>query len=87
VERFAPTSRGRDLDSTDRKYDAHVRLEAPPRERKRVIAVDVFDSKVKDSGKAHVESEYFPVSKAGAADAADFLLGYGFEVKIRLPRK
>jgi hypothetical protein len=85
--RVIPTVDGRDLDSSDRKYDAHIRLEVPPGGHRKVIAVDVFDSKVGDSSKAHVESEYFPLSKTGIEGASDFLLGYGFDVAVRLPRK
>jgi hypothetical protein len=82
-----PTARGRDLDSSDHRHDAHIRLERFEGDRKDVITVDVFDSSVKDAKKAHVESEAFPVTKQGAADASDFLLGYGFEAKVRLRRK
>jgi hypothetical protein len=82
-----PTNEGRDLDSSDRKYGAHVRHEAPRRETKRVIAIDVFKSKVGEAARAHVESEYFPLTKRGAADPTDFLLGYGLGVAVGLRRK
>lgn len=85
--RFIPTAKGRDLYSRDQKFDAHVRIEHPARMTRRVIAVDVFNAKVKDSTRAHVESEFFTLSPRGAKDAADFLLGYGFEATLRLPRR
>ena len=75
------------LDSTDRKHDAHVRTEPSPGEKKRSIYVDVFNSKVKNATKAHVESESFPLSPTGAREATDFLAGYGFDVTVRVPRK
>jgi hypothetical protein len=75
------------VDSSDKKHDAHIRLERFPGGQRRVITVDVFDSAVKDAKKAHVESEFFPLSRQGTAEASDFLLGYAFDVKVVLPHK
>ncbi|HKN06030.1 MAG TPA: hypothetical protein VJ021_00285 [Thermoplasmata archaeon] len=86
MPKVTPTKHGRDLDSKDKKHDAHIRLERFPRERKAAIFIDVFDSSIKDATKAHVESEFFPLTKRGAADASDFLLGYGFDATVILPK-
>ncbi len=82
-----PSARGRDLDSKNRKYDAHIRLERVPGEKGPSIFVDVFNSRVKDARKAHVESDYFANSPKGAREASEFLAGYGFDVTVAVPRK
>jgi hypothetical protein len=79
-----PTARGRDVDSTDRAYDAHIRTETVDGER--MIAVDIFDSSVKSSNRAHVESDLFEVTVAGAKEAQGFLEEYGFTVRVRPPQ-
>lgn len=84
---FVPTTEGGDLDSTDKNYDAHVRTESTPGEKKRSIYVDVFSSKVANAIEAHVESDYFPLSPRGAREATDFLASYGLNVKVSVPRK
>lgn len=86
MQRVTPSARGRDLESTDKKHDAHIRLEKMEGEKRPSIYIDVFDSSIKDSTKAHVESEFFPLTRRGASNASDFLLGYGFEVKVALPK-
>lgn len=53
----------------------------------RAIYGDVFNSKVKDSTNAHIESEFFPLSPKGARVATDFLAGYRFDVTGGVPRK
>ena len=87
MPRVTPTTRGRDLESTDKKHDAHIRLEKYRSDRRPSIYVDIFDSSIKSATKAHVESEFFPLTKQGAADASDFLLGYGFDVTVVVPHK
>jgi hypothetical protein len=87
MPRIVPTTRGTDLVSTDRKHDAHVRIELFSGEKKRSIYVDVFDSKVKNAIKAHIESKSFPLSRTGAREATDFLAGYCFDMTVSVPRK
>ena len=76
-----PTTHGRDMDSIDRAYDAHIRIETVDGER--MIAVDIFDSSVKGSNRAHVESDLFEVTVVGAKEAQGFLEEYGFTVRVR----
>ena len=75
-----PTRQGRDLTSRDRKYDAHVRLETMMGER--LIAADVFDSRIVGAKRAHLESDSFPATVEGAREATDFLRNYGFAVRV-----
>jgi len=77
---ITPTRKGADLDSKDRQYDAHIRLEG------RKITVDVFDSREEDPDEAHVESEAFSATKGGAMDAEDYLAGYGIDATVRPPK-
>lgn len=77
------TDRGRDVDSIDRAYDAHIRTEMVDSER--MIAVDIFDSSVKSPNRACVESDLFDASSRGAKEAQGFLDDYGFTVQVRLP--
>lgn len=63
-------------DVSGRRRDAHVRLEAGE------VYVDVFDSKKKKAADAHLESESFPNTVAGRAEATEFLRGYGIRVQI-----
>jgi hypothetical protein len=87
MAQVVPNAKGRDLESKDRKYDAHIRTEALAPGESRVIFVDVFLSAITDANKAHVESQFFALSKTGAAEAADFLKGYGFEVTVAVRAK
>ena len=48
-------------------FDGHVRLEGDE------IMVDIFDSSIKDANDAHVESQAFPYTPAGAREATRFL--------------
>lgn len=76
---IVPTKAGTDLvgGKTDQgKFDGHVRLEDDEGVLK--IAVDIFDSKIKDSSKAWVEGDLFDPTAQGAADATEFIQGYGF---------
>jgi hypothetical protein len=75
-----PTARGQDLEAKAAHRDAHIRLEEGE------IHVDVFNSEIEDSSKAHIEPEAFPKTIEGAQDATDFLDGHGFRVKV-LPRR
>lgn len=79
-----PTDRGRDVDSIDRTYDAHIRTEKVDGER--MIAVDIFDSSVKNSNRAHVESDLFEATIQGAEEAQGLLEEYGFTVRVRSPQ-
>jgi hypothetical protein len=78
-----PTTSGTDVPekfSGEAHRDAHVRHE------QNQIYVDVFDARIKDARKAYLASDSFPWNVEGAADATDFLLGYGFEgVRIEMP--
>ena len=84
-KRITPTKKGTDLESTDKKYDAHVRLEEAGDEW--LILVDIFDSAVKRPNAAHVDSDSFPVTTAGSKEATDYLRDYGFDVRIASPGK
>ena len=66
-----PTSAGIDLFSIDRKYDAHIRVEKFQGEKQ--ITVDVFDSMEKNADAAHIDSQEFPYTQEGAAEAEDYL--------------
>ena len=63
--------KGTDLETTDKKYDAHVRLEM--RGEEWLIFVDVFDSAEKRANAAHMDSDSFPVNPSGAKEATDYL--------------
>ena len=78
-----PTDRGRDVDSIDGVYDAHIRIEKVDGER--MIAVDVFDSSIKGANRAHVESDLFESTVAGAREAQEFLDDYKFAVQVHPP--
>ena len=80
MQRVTPTERGYDLNSTDKVYDAHIRAETVA--GKRMIAVDVFDSSVKNASRAHVESDLFEATVAGAKEAQRFLDDYRFAVRV-----
>lgn len=84
-KRITPAKKGTDLESTDKKYDAHVRLEEAGGEL--LILVDVFDSAVKRANSAHVNSDLFPVTPSGAKEATDYLREYGFDVRVVSPGK
>lgn len=79
------TPEGTDVESENKDYDAHVRIETLPGNGTRVIMVDVFNSNVEDPNKAHIGSTHFPFSQEGAQLATDFLKGAGFDVKLLLP--
>ena len=79
-KRITPTKKGTDLESTDKKYDAHVRLEKAGGEW--LIFVDIFNSGVKSANAAHVDSDSFAVTASGAKEATDYLREYGFDVRI-----
>ena len=81
-QEVAVTEEGTDLHSEDGKFDAHIRAEKDP-EGVHQITVDVFDSRVRDNNRAHVDSELFDNTNQGAADAEDYLLGYGFRYRVR----
>ena len=84
-KRITPTKKGTDLESTDKKYDAHARLEEAGGEW--FIFVDVFDSAVKRANPAHVDSDSFPTNASGAEEATDYLREYGFDVRIVTPAR
>ena len=79
-KRIIPTKKGTDIESIDKKYDAHVRLEMAGGEW--LIFVDVFDSGVKSGNAAHLDSDSFPIDGPGAKEATDYLREYGFDVRI-----
>lgn len=76
ARRVRPTRAGVDLDNVTKTRDANVRLEEGE------IAVDVFDSRVQDAARAHIESEAFPTDEAGAAAATEFLRSFAFDVRV-----
>jgi hypothetical protein len=78
-----PTRRGTDLDSSDGKKDAHIRLETLPMVGMRVV-VDLFDSAIKDGNQAHLESHFYHWSDEGAEKATKFLQKKGFRVVVML---
>lgn len=80
AKRITPTKAGTDADSTDGKYDAHVRLEEVDGEW--LICVDIFDSTVRRANAAHLDSDSFPDTGRGAKEATSYLLEYGFDVRI-----
>ena len=79
-KRITPTAKGTDIYSTDKKYDAHLRLEKAGGEW--LIFVDIFNSAVKSANAAHVDSDSFAVTASGAKEATDYLREYGFDVRI-----
>lgn len=78
-----PTELGQDVGSTDKNYDAHIRLETV--DGKRMIAVDVFDTSIKNANRAHVESDLFEATVAGAKEAQRFLDDNRFAVRVIPP--
>nr|WP_276977738.1 hypothetical protein [Ferrimicrobium acidiphilum] len=85
TKRVIPTKLGADLESTDKRYDAHVRLEEGGGEL--LILVDIFDSRRRQPNAAHLESDNFPVSATGANEATLYLRDYGFDARVLTPQK
>jgi hypothetical protein len=81
VPDVVPTEKGRDLDSTDGKRDAHLRLER--QDGRVVVCADVFDSTVANPNEAHLDSDCESWGNLGAGQITDFLRGYGFDVRVR----
>ena len=74
--RLWPDEEGQDIQSPDKRWDAHVRLEDGE------ICIDVFDSRIEDSSRAHVYSMNFDDDEDGAEDGTLQLEQYGFEVSV-----
>ncbi len=83
VETVVPTRRGTDLQTKDGKIDGHIRIESY-KNVGTMIYVDLFVSAVSDPDEAHITSEAFPWSDAGANDATKFLQENGFKVVIMI---
>jgi hypothetical protein len=88
---FIPTYKGRDLISSDRKYDAHVRFEKDNDERT-VLSIDVFKTTgpktFSDVESARIEwwDRSRPLSER-VAEANQFLHDYGFSSRISYDKK
>ena len=63
------TSQGQDFKGSE--TTVHVRREGDR------ITADVFDNKIKNADAAHITSESFPYTKAGAKQVTEFVNGEG----------
>ncbi len=80
---IVPTRRGTDLENQNKTVDGHVRIEDYAG-LGTSIYVDLFVSKVSNADEAHITSESFPWSDAGAIEATKFLQENGFRVVVVL---
>ena len=79
---IVPTRAGTDLENGDKTIDGHIRIEKYGQQTN--IYVDLFASKVKDAGVAHITSESFLWSDEGAGEATKFLQENGFRVVVMI---
>jgi hypothetical protein len=78
-----PSRAGKDLHNSKGTEDAYIRIESYDHFGT-AIYVDRFDSDVEDADKAHIASESFPHSDAGAEEATHSLQTHGFRVAVMI---
>lgn len=72
-----------DLDNIEGNEDANIRIETNEAFAT-VICVDRFKSDTKDANEAHIGSEFFLYSNAGAEEATQFLQRHGFRAAVAI---
>lgn len=65
------------------KVDGHIRIETYPGVGTQIY-VDLFDSSIREAGRAHIESRLFPWTDKGAREATKYLQDWGFRVVVAL---
>lgn len=78
-----PTRAGKDLENQEGTKDAHLRIESY-RDVGTNIYVDVFDSAIRDSNLAHIDSRIFQWTDTGADQATRYLQNHGFRVAVMI---
>jgi hypothetical protein len=78
-----PTRVGKDLENQNGTKDAHIRIEGYNGIGTNIF-VDVFDSAIRNSNQAHIDSQMLPWTDSGADQATRYLQSYGFRVAVMI---